>query len=90
MIIITPLRTEDCLSSPAMLSCITFPWEVPEATVIVEYENEYWRVVTRGRPVKTFRRRQDAMEYALQIAGLYVPRWTIIDRDAPDAEAIAS
>jgi hypothetical protein len=71
------------------LSCITFPWEVPERTIIVEYGDEQWRVVTRGRPVQLFRRREDALAYANQIAGLYIPDWSIIDRDLPKTESIA-
>lgn len=71
------------------LSGITFPWEAPDRTIIIEYQDGRWRVVTRGRPVQVFRRRDDAWAYAREIAALYIPGWEIIERDAPQAESVA-
>lgn len=71
------------------LFCGTFPWEAPEGTVIVEYVDGRWRVVSRGRPVTTFRRRQDALTHAHKIAALFDPVWKVVEREEPGASTIA-
>jgi hypothetical protein len=74
---------------PPSLACITFPWEVPDGTVVVEYGYGRWRVVSRGRAVATFATRDAALTHARMIAALYIPAWTIVERDAPSSSAIA-
>lgn len=85
-------RFESSLPHPSFtteLSCITMPWEVPEGTVVVEQFEGLWRVVSLGRAVSIFRRREDAMTYAIKIAALYDPPWTIVERTPPARDAIA-
>lgn len=71
------------------LSCMTLPWEAPERTIIIEYADGRWRVVTRGRPVQLFRRRDDAWAFARDIAALYIPVWSIIEHEPPQVESVA-
>jgi hypothetical protein len=73
----------------AALHCITFPWEVPSGTIVVEYSHGRWRVITRDRAVATFGSREAAMTHARQIAALFIPLWKIVERDPPEADAIA-
>jgi hypothetical protein len=81
--------TERALDRP--LDSCTFPWDVPEATIVVEFDDGWWRVVSHGRPVEMFRDRADALERARKIAALYWPVWTIVERPAPPrSQALAS
>jgi hypothetical protein len=72
------------------LAAVTFPWEVPSGTIVVEYGYGRWRVVSRDRAVTTFGTREAALAHARQIASLYLPGWTIVERDEPSSDAIAS
>lgn len=73
------------------IRCATMPWDVPRQTVIIEYAEGRWRVVSRARPVAYFRHREDALRHAHAIAALFTPPFTIVERDAePSADALAS
>jgi hypothetical protein len=70
--------------------CVTFPWEVPPNTIIVERSQGRWRVVSLGRPVAFFRRRDDALGHARRIAAVFVTPFRIIELDdESDADALA-
>jgi len=74
---------------PPTLHCITFPWEVPPGTILVEYGYGRWRVVSRDRAVATFDSRNAALAYARQIAVLFIPLWKIVEVDPPESNAVA-
>jgi hypothetical protein len=74
---------------PPTLHCITFPWEVPSGTIIVEYGYGRWRVVTRDRAVATFGSRDAALMHARQIAVLFIPLWKIVEVDPPESDSVA-
>jgi hypothetical protein len=61
---------------------MTFPWEVPHDTIVLEYIDGYWRVVPHGRAVELFRTRQKALVRAHEIAALYMPIWRIVEKSS--------
>jgi hypothetical protein len=64
---------------PLRHDAITFPWEVPEETVVVEFDNGYWRVVPHRGVVRTFTNRDDALEWARMVASIYLAPWRIVE-----------
>jgi hypothetical protein len=59
---------------------MTFPWEVPKDTIVVEYIDGHWRVVPHGRAVEIFRTRDAAIARAWQIVALYLQPWRILEK----------
>ena len=64
---------------PPRLDTITFPWEVPEETIVVEFDGEFWRVVPHRGFVRMFRTREEALEWARARAALYLNMWRIVE-----------
>ncbi|HYT69023.1 MAG TPA: hypothetical protein VEL51_21550 [Vicinamibacterales bacterium] len=71
-------------SVPAQyLTDMTFPWEVPPETVIVERVDGRWRVVPHRLRVEIFETREEAMACALAIANRFLMAWRIVERPMP-------
>ena len=62
------------------LAGMTFPWEVPPETVIVEIIDGRWRVVPYKLPVEMFDTRDEAITRAYQIANLFLNAWRVIEK----------
>ena len=80
-----PGSTRTTTDFPPLRWGITLPFEVPKGTVVVEYEDGRWRVISYGRPAELFGRRDDALRRARAIAALYSPVWTIVEKPPQDA-----
>lgn len=72
-------------SATFYLSGMTFPWEVPPDTIVVEYVDGHWRVVPYTLPVEIFRTREEAIARAVVIANLFLNAWRIVEKPGDDA-----
>lgn len=74
----------DCRTgSYVHLSGMTFPWEVPPETVIVEYIDGLWRVVPHRLPVEIFHTREEAIACAWRIAQQFLKAWRVVEKSPP-------
>lgn len=71
--------------SPALplLADMTFPWEVPAETIIIEHVDGRWRVVPHRLPVQIFNTREEAFECACRIAHRFLNAWRIVEKSEP-------
>ena len=74
--------------SPPLLG-ITLPGDVPQGSVVVEYDEGLWRVITYGRPTESFRSREEALQRARAIAAIYSPAWVIVETPHQESRRIA-
>ena len=81
--ILTPFE-RPCARVPITpLLGMTFPWEVPPGTVVVEYVDGLWRVVPHRLRVEIFTTREEAMAYARTVAHQFLIGWRIVEKVRP-------
>ena len=59
---------------------MTFPWDVPPGTVIIEFIDGQWRVVPHQSLVEIFATREEAIARANEIANRFLNTWRIIEK----------
>ena len=60
------------------MSEMTYSWEVPLSTVIVERVVGTWRVVPHNMPLELFETRAEAVARATVIAAMTAKPWNVI------------